>query len=123
MTDDSNEQSVGTSLNMRLGTLPPETVDTMFAGLSWEAEKNHGLAVRAAVAATFASASVEADIMADESVGPRDRLKAAQQFKEGFIGACRLVMGADAKSARMIHALPDDASVPTALEQLYADAS
>jgi hypothetical protein len=123
MAEETREQSSGTSLNLRLGSLPPETVDAMFAGLSWEAEKMHGLSVRAAVAATFASARVEADIMTDERISARDRLKAAQQFKEGFIGACRLVTSADTKSARTIHALSDDASVPAALEQLYADAS
>tara|TARA_R110000764_G_scaffold1476_1_gene5865 strand:+ start:50 stop:418 length:369 start_codon:yes stop_codon:yes gene_type:complete len=119
MVKDSKEGTTGASLDLRLGTLPPETVDAMFAGLSWEAERTHGLAVRAVVASTFASAKVEADIMSDESVSARDRLKAAQQFKEGFLGACRLVMTADTRSTMTVRSVSDDNSVPAALEQLY----
>jgi len=118
MAKDSKDSTEGASLGLRLGTLPPETVDAMFAGLSWEAERGHGLAVRAVVASTFASAKVEADIMSDESVSARDRLKAAQQFKEGFLGVCRLVMDADG-SAVSVRAVSDDNSIPAALEQLY----
>lgn len=119
MAKKSKENAEGGSLDLRLGTLPPETVDAMFAGLSWEAERTHGLAVRAVVASTFASAKVEADIMSDESVSARDRLKAAQQFKEGFLGACRLVMTTEAKSTVTVRSVSDDNSVPAALEQLY----
>ena len=117
-TDDSVE---AVSLGIQLGHLPLSTVDAMFAGLSWEAESGHGLSVKAAVAAVFASALVEADIMADANVQPRDRLLAAKQFKQGFMEACRLVSEHSPK--RMVHAVPsEDTSIPTALENLYADA-
>ncbi len=41
-------------------------MDSMFAGLAWEAERDHGVSVRALVAATFAASKVEAEIMSDE---------------------------------------------------------
>jgi hypothetical protein len=117
-TDDSVE---AVSLGIQLGHLPQSTVDAMFAGLSWEAESGHGLSVKAAVAAVFASATVEAEIMADANVQPRDRLLAAKQFKQGFMEACRLV--SEPAPARVVRAVPsEDTSVPTALENLYADA-
>jgi len=109
------------SLGIQLGNLPQSTVDAMFAGLSWEAERGHGLSVKAAIAATFVSARVEAEIMADENVQPKDRLLAAKQFKQGFMEACRLVSEPSPQLIRKV--VPsDDTSIPTALETLYADA-
>jgi hypothetical protein len=106
------------ALGVSLGSLPPETVDAMFASMTWQAEREHGLSARAAILAIFASAKVEADIMSDADVPPRDRLKAAQQFKEGFIGAARIVGGAPrgggSSSGRK-------ASIPSALEEMYGD--
>ena len=109
------------SLGIQLGDLPRSTVDAMFAGLSWEAESGHGLSVKAAVAAVFASARVEAEIMADTNVQPRDRLLAAKQFKQGFMEACRMV--SEPVTPKLVRAVPsEDTSIPTALENLYADA-
>jgi hypothetical protein len=112
------------SLGIRLGALPQSTVDTMFAGLSWEAERDHGLSVRAAVAATFASAKVEAEIMADDTIAPRDRLKAAQQFKEGFVEVCKMVCEPPKKKVITSHRISEDGvepSVPSALAEMYGN--
>tara|TARA_R110002020_G_scaffold460526_1_gene679078 strand:+ start:504 stop:887 length:384 start_codon:yes stop_codon:yes gene_type:complete len=119
-TDDKDGVSA-ISLGIQLGDLPRSTVDAMFAGLSWEAESGHGLSVKAAVAAVFASARVEAEIMADTNVQPRDRLLAAKQFKQGFMEACRMV--SEPVTTKLVRAVPsEDTSIPTALENLYADA-
>ena len=109
------------SLGLQLGNLPPATVDAMFAGLSWEAEKLHGPAVRSAIAAVFASATVEADVMSDGSASPRDRLAAAKQFKQGFIDACKLV--STPPTSRMTTVVVDDTreSGSVALGSLYGD--
>jgi hypothetical protein len=109
------------TLGIRLGNLPQGTVDSIFAGLSWEAERDHGLAVRAAVAATFASAKVEAEIMSDEGVSARDRLKAAQQFKDGFVEVCKMVIEPPKKKVIASHRDVDgeDPTVSGALEELY----
>lgn len=108
------------TLGIKLGNLPQSTVDTMFAGLAWEAEKDHGLSTRAMVAATFAAAKIEAEIMSDEEQSAKDRLLAAKQFKEGFREACRIV------SSEPLHIRPtmvmnknEDTSLPNALEKMY----
>ena len=116
-----SEKKPASSLGLQLGNLPPATVDAMFAGLSWEAEKVHGPAVRSAIAAVFASATVEADVMSDCDASPRDRLAAAKQFKQGFIEACKLVSAPP--TARVATVVVDDTreSVSVALGSLYGD--
>ena len=111
------------TLGIKLGNLPQATVDSMFAGLAWEAERDHGVSVRAVVAATFAAAKVEAEIMGDESLSPKDRLMASKQFKDGFRDACRLVCSEPLhKSVRpMVMDKQEDTSLPTALEKMYGD--
>jgi len=125
-SDEDRLDGVDPSLGISLGNLPAETVDAMFAGLAWEAERNHGLSVRAVVAATFAAAKVESQIMADGDVGVRDRLQAAKQFKAGFHDACRLVM--DEPPVHRVVKIDSggqavDMSVPAALEALYGDST
>ena len=95
----------------------------MFAGLAWEAERDHGVSVRAMVAATFAAAKIEAEIMSDENLSPKDRLMASKQFKDGFKDACRLVCSEPLhKSVRpMVMDKQEDTSLPTALEKMYGD--
>jgi hypothetical protein len=108
------------SLGLTLGDLPPETVDNIFAGLSWEAESRHGLSMRAAVVATFAAARVEAEMMNDEGMSARDRLKAAEQFKSGFMKICEMVHAPPKGPLRMVDAKVTD-RVPDALEKLYGE--
>jgi hypothetical protein len=108
------------SLGLTLGDLPPETVDNIFAGLSWEAESRHGLSMRAAVVATFAAARVEAEMMNDEGLSVRDRLKAAEQFKSGFVDICKMVHSAPRNPLRVIDAKATE-RVPDALEKLYGE--
>ena len=91
MAKKKNNKLEKVTLGIELGNLPQSTVDAMFAGLAWEAERDHGVSVRAVVAATFAAAKVEAEIMSDDSLSPKDRLMASKQFKDGFRDACRLV--------------------------------
>jgi hypothetical protein len=124
----SAEQEAGESaLGLRLGVLPPAVVDVMFAGLISEAEKVHGASVRTAIAASFASARVEAEIMEDPAISPRDRLKAAAQFRDGFAEACKLVSGASRRPSSPGRAhgasptLCEDAVVPEALDALYGE--
>ena len=110
------------TLGIKLGSLPVSTVDAMFAGLAWEAERDHGVSVRALVAATFVAAQVEAEVMSDADMEPRDRLLAAKQFKEGFRDACRAVCAEPVirKRATILSDNKDgDPSVPSALERLY----
>lgn len=111
------------TLGIKLGNLPQATVDSMFAGLAWEAERDHGVSVRAVVAATFAAAKVEAEIMGDESLSPKDRLMASKQFKDGFRDACRLVCSEPVHKAvrPMVLDKQEDTSLPTALEKMYGD--
>tara|TARA_R110002020_G_scaffold435862_3_gene646085 strand:- start:222 stop:626 length:405 start_codon:yes stop_codon:yes gene_type:complete len=127
-TDPNAEQDVsGSALGLRLGALPPAVVDVMFAGLVSEAEKVHGASVRTAIAASFASARVEAEIMEDPDVPPRERLKAASQFRDGFADACRLVSGASSRlsspkraaGASSTHC--ESPAVPDALDALYGE--
>ena len=109
------------TLGIKLGNLPESTVDAMFAGLAWEAERDHGLSVRAMVAATFAASAVEAEIMADVSISPRDRLAASKQFKDGFREACRVICAEPVKKgkASLIINKEEDTSLPSALEKMY----
>tara|TARA_R100001163_G_scaffold13397_1_gene12402 strand:- start:18911 stop:19291 length:381 start_codon:yes stop_codon:yes gene_type:complete len=112
------------TLGIKLGNLPQATVDSMFAGLAWEAERDHGVSVRALVAATFAASKVEAEIMSDESLSAKDRLMASKQFKDGFRDACRLVSSEPLnKTVRpsVVMKKEEDASLPTALERMYGD--
>jgi hypothetical protein len=112
------------TLGIRLGNLPESTVDAMFAGLCWEAERDHGTSVRALIAATFAAARVEAEIMSDDDMSPRDRLSAAKQFKEGFRNACAIVTSEPniRKRAPVLVDLDEgDPSVPSALARMYGD--
>ena len=95
----------------------------MFVALVSEAERSHGPCVRAAIVASFASARVEAEIMDDDEISPRERLKAAQQLRDGFAEACKLVSGTSRVS------LPQSGNsgasstplVPDALEEMYGD--
>ena len=89
----AEQDESGSALGLRLGALPPAVVDVMFAGLVSEAEKVHGASVRTAIAASFASARVEAEIMEDPEVPPRERLKAAAQFRDGFADAMQAGVG------------------------------
>lgn len=116
--DDSLEK---VTLGIKLGSLPQSTVDSMFAGLSWEAERDHGVSVRAMVAATFAAAKVEAEIMSDNNMSAKDRLLASKQFKEGFREACRIVCSEPLhKNVRpMVMNKDEDTSLPSALEKMY----
>ena len=116
--DDSLEK---VTLGIKLGSLPQSTVDAMFAGLAWEAERDHGVSVRALVAATFAAAKVEAEIMSDESLSAKDRLMASKQFKDGFRDACRLVCSEPLhKTVRpTVMSKEEDTSLPSALEKMY----
>ena len=59
MTKKKDETLDTVTLGIKLGNLPQSTVDAMFAGLAWEAERDHGVSVRAVVAATFAAAKIE----------------------------------------------------------------
>ena len=118
--DDSLEK---VTLGIKLGNLSQSTVDSMFAGLAWEAERDHGVSVRAVVAATFAAAKVEAEIMSDDSLSPKDRLMASKQFKDGFRDACRLVCSDPVHKAvrPMVLDKQEDTSLPSALEKMYGD--
>ena len=111
------------TLGIKLGSLPQSTVDSMFAGLAWEAERDHGVSVRAMVAATFAASKVEAEIMVDEEISPKDRLLAAKQFKDGFREACRIVssepLHRGAVHRPMVMNKDEDTSLPSALEKMY----
>lgn len=107
------------TLGLSLGDLPAEAVDAIFAGLSWEAESRHGLAMRAAVVAAFAAARVEAEVMNSEDVSVRDRLKAADQFKSGFIDLCKMVHTTPKAPLRVIGG--ETAQIPEALEELYGE--
>ena len=111
------------TLGIKLGNLPQSTVDSMFAGLAWEAERDHGVSVRAMVAATFAAAKVEAEIMSDDSMSAKDRLMASKQFKDGFRDACRLVCSEPLhKTMRpVVMNKQEDTSLPSALEKMYGD--
>ena len=123
----AEQDESGSALGLRLGALPPAVVDVMFAGLVSEAEKVHGASVRTAIAASFASARVEAEIMEDPEVPPRERLKAAAQFRDGFADACKLVSGASLRppSPRRDAGVPsthfDEPAVPDALDALYGE--
>jgi len=116
--DDSLEK---VTLGIKLGSLPQSTVDAMFAGLAWEAERDHGVSVRAVVAATFAAAKIEAEIMSDDSMSAKDRLLASKQFKDGFRDACRLVCSEPLhKNFRpTVMSKEEDTSLPSALEKMY----
>ena len=116
--DDSLEK---VTLGIKLGNLPQSTVDTMFAGLAWEAERNHGVSVRAMVAATFAASQIEAEIMSDKSLSPKDRLMASKQFKDGFKDACRLVCSQPLHKniGPAVVSKEEDTSLPSALEKMY----
>ncbi len=111
------------TLGIKLGDLPQSTVDAMFAGLAWEAERDHGVSVRAVVAATFAAAKVEAEIMSDTSMSAKDRLMASKQFKDGFKDACRLICSEPLhKTIRpTVMSKEEDTSLPTALEKMYGN--
>lgn len=111
------------TLGIKLGNLPQSTVDTMFAGLAWEAERDHGISVRAVVAATFAAAKVEAEIMSDGTLSAKDRLLASKQFKEGFRDACRLICSEPVhKNIRpTVMGKEEDTSLPSALEKMYGN--
>tara|TARA_R100001463_G_scaffold7448_2_gene23456 strand:+ start:2935 stop:3312 length:378 start_codon:yes stop_codon:yes gene_type:complete len=111
------------TLGIKLGNLPESTVDAMFAGLAWEAERDHGVSVRAVVAATFAAAKVEAEIMSDSDLSPKDRLMASKQFKDGFRDACRLICSEPLhKSVRpSVVSSEEDTSLPSALEKMYGN--
>tara|TARA_R110000824_G_scaffold22811_1_gene82968 strand:+ start:608 stop:985 length:378 start_codon:yes stop_codon:yes gene_type:complete len=111
------------TLGIRLGNLPESTVDSMFAGLAWEAERNHGVSVRAMVAATFAASKVEAEIMSDDTLSARDRLMASKQFKDGFREACRTVCSEPINRTRpsVVMNKEEDTSLPSALERMYGD--
>jgi hypothetical protein len=111
------------TLGIKLGNLPQSTVDTMFAGLAWEAERDHGVSVRAVVVATFAAAKVEAEIMSDTSMTAKDRLMASKQFKDGFRDACRLICSEPLhKSIRpSVVSSEEDTSLPSALEKMYGN--
>ena len=112
------------TLGIKLGNLPESTVDAMFAGLAWEAERDHGAATRALVAATFAAARVEAEIMSDVGHHTKDRLAAARQFKEGFREACKAVTSDPINRKRATVVVGDDdadPSVPSALERMYGN--
>lgn len=123
----AEQDESGSALGLRLGALPPAVVDVMFAGLVSEAEKVHGASVRTAIAASFASARVEAEIMEDPEIPPRERLKAAAQFRDGFADACKLVSGASQRShspsraAGASSAHFDEPAVPEALDALYGE--
>jgi hypothetical protein len=121
MTKKKDEALDTVTLGIKLGNLPQSTVDSMFAGLAWEAERDHGVSVRAVVAATFAASKVEAEIMSDESLSPKDRLMASKQFKDGFRDACRLVCSEPVHKAirPMVMGKQEDTSLPTALEKMY----
>jgi|TARA_R100001594_G_scaffold14629_1_gene31133 hypothetical protein len=112
------------TLGIRLGSLPESTVDAMFAGLAWQAERDHGAATRALVAATFAAARIEAEIMSDNNHLTKDRLTAAKQFKEGFREACSLVNKEPINRKRASIVVGEDEadpSVPSALERMYGN--
>ena len=111
------------TLGIKLGNLPQSTVDTMFAGLAWEAERDHGVSVRAVVVATFAAAKIEAEIMSDTSMTAKDRLMASKQFKDGFKDACRLICSEPLhKTIRpTVMSKEEDTSLPTALEKMYGN--
>ncbi len=112
------------TLGIRLGSLPESTVDAMFAGLAWQAERDHGAATRALVAATFAAARIEAEIMSDNNHLTKDRLTAAKQFKEGFREACGLVNKEPINRKRASIVVGEDEadpSVPSALERMYGN--
>ena len=112
------------TLGIKLGNLPESAVDAMFAGLAWQAERDHGAATRALVAATFAAAKVEAEIMSDVNHLTKDRLMAAKQFKEGFREACKAVTSDPINRKRASIVVGDsdsDPSVPSALERMYGN--
>tara|TARA_R110002110_G_scaffold328317_2_gene539920 strand:+ start:1640 stop:2017 length:378 start_codon:yes stop_codon:yes gene_type:complete len=111
-------------LGIRLGTLPAPVVDAMFVALVSEADRFHGPCVRAAVVASFASARVEAEIMEDADISPRDRLKAAQQLRDGFTQACKLVSGTSHPPIPLGATRSGASStplVPEALEEMYGN--
>mgnify|MGYP003132865750 CR=1 FL=1 len=123
MAEKKDDKLEAVTLGIQLGNLPQATVDTMFAGLAWEAERDHGVSVRAMVAATFAAAKVEAEIMSDDSLSPKDRLLASKQFKDGFRDACRLICSEPLhKNVRhTVVSKEEDTSLPSALERMYGD--
>ena len=123
MTKKKDEALDTVTLGIKLGNLPQSTVDTMFAGLAWEAERDHGVSVRAVVAATFAAAKIEAEIMSDSNLSPKDRLMASKQFKDGFRDACRLICSEPLhKSVRpSVVSSEEDTSLPSALEKMYGN--
>ena len=123
MAEKKDDKLEAVTLGIQLGNLPQATVDTMFAGLAWEAERDHGVPVRAMVAATFAAAKVEAEIMSDDSLSPKDRLLASKQFKDGFRDACRLICSEPLhKNVRhTVVGKEEDTSLPSALERMYGD--
>jgi len=123
MTKKKDEALDTVTLGIKLGNLPQSTVDTMFAGLAWEAERDHGVSVRAVVAATFAAAKIEAEIMSDSDLSPKDRLMASKQFKDGFRDACRLICSEPLhKSIRpSVVSSEEDTSLPSALEKMYGN--
>jgi len=123
MTKKKDEALDTVTLGIKLGNLPQSTVDTMFAGLAWEAERDHGVSVRAVVAATFAAAKIEAEIMSDSNLSPKDRLMASKQFKDGFRDACRLICSEPLhKSIRhSVVSSEEDTSLPSALEKMYGN--
>tara|TARA_R100001594_G_scaffold95443_1_gene129750 strand:- start:7735 stop:8112 length:378 start_codon:yes stop_codon:yes gene_type:complete len=121
MAKKKNDKLEKVTLGIELGNLPQSTVDAMFAGLAWEAERDHGVSVRAVVAATFAAAKVEAEIMSDDSLSPKDRLMASKQFKDGFRDACRLVCSEPIHKmiGPSVVSKEEDTSLPSALEKMY----
>ena len=123
MAKKKDDKLEAVTLGIKLGNLPQATVDTMFAGLAWEAERDHGVSVRAMVAATFAAARVEAEIMSDEGLSPKDRLMASKQFKDGFREACRTVCSEPINRTRpsVVMNKEEDTSLPSALERMYGD--
>ena len=123
MVKKKDESLEKVTLGIKLGNLPQSTVDTMFAGLAWEAERDHGVSARAVVAATFAAAKVEAEIMSDESMSAKDRLMASKQFKDGFKDACHLIYSQPLhkKIGPVVVNKEDDTSLPSALEKMYGN--
>ena len=123
MSKKSDDELKEITLGIQLGNLPQSTVDTMFAGLAWEAERDHGVSARAVVAATFAAAKVEAEIMSDQSMSAKDRLMASKQFKDGFRDACRLIYSQPLHKniGPMVVNKEEDTSLPSALERMYGD--
>ena len=121
MGSDGKSDLKALTVGIRLGQLPVQTVDAMFAGLTTEALCHPSMSARAAVAARFAAAKEEAEIMSDGDVNPKTRLQAAKQFADGILDICKLYTAREIAAPTSKAASDAGGSVTKALEEVYGN--